>query len=177
MLCTVVVGRAQGFSAAAIGLLLGGFSAACWSARCSRRSRAAALPARVIVVLELWTWTGCGLFVLWPDAIVLVAATLPCALAIPITNSVVFGHGLEITPDRLVGRVESVRSTFAFISLPLGPLVAGALLEARRRASPSACSRPSRSCSRCWGRSARLYARCDSTLSGSDGPPSRLGGR
>ena len=55
---------------------------------------------------------------------------LPCALAIPITNTVVFGRGLEITPDRLVGRVESVRSTFAFMSMPLGPLIAGALLEA-----------------------------------------------
>jgi hypothetical protein len=34
-----------------------------------------------------------------------------------------------MTPDRLLGRVESVRSTIALLIAPLGPLVAGLLLE------------------------------------------------
>jgi hypothetical protein len=80
-------------------------------------------------VLEAWTWTLCGLFVLFPNVYVLVASTLPCALAIPVTNSVVFGHGLEITPDRLVGRVEAARATIAFTLMPLGPLAVGVLLD------------------------------------------------
>jgi hypothetical protein len=35
-----------------------------------------------------------------------------------------------MTPDRLLGRVESVRTTLALMIAPLGPLVAGLLLEA-----------------------------------------------
>ena len=46
------------------------------------------------------------------------------------TDSVVIGHRLAITPDRLVGRVESVRSTLALLIAPLGPLAAGVLLGA-----------------------------------------------
>ena len=35
-----------------------------------------------------------------------------------------------MTPDRLLGRVESVRSTIALLISPLGPLTAGFLLDA-----------------------------------------------
>jgi MFS family permease len=36
--------------------------------------------------------------------------------------------GLALTPDRLVGRVSSVRLSIAMLAAPLGPLVAGLLL-------------------------------------------------
>jgi ABC-type lipoprotein release transport system permease subunit len=48
----------------------------------------------------------------------------------PVTDSVVVGYRIAITPDRLLGRVESVRSTISRLVQPLGPLVAGALLSA-----------------------------------------------
>ncbi len=48
----------------------------------------------------------------------------------PITDSVVLGYRLAMTPDRLVGRVESVRTTISLLVGPLGPLAAGLLLEA-----------------------------------------------
>jgi hypothetical protein len=51
-------------------------------------------------------------------------------LAAPITDSVVIGYRLALTPDRLVGRVESVRSNISLLIAPLGPLVAGLLLAA-----------------------------------------------
>ena len=51
-------------------------------------------------------------------------------LAAPITDSVVVGYRLALTPDRLVGRVESVRSNISLLVAPLGPLVAGLLLDA-----------------------------------------------
>jgi hypothetical protein len=35
-----------------------------------------------------------------------------------------------VTPDRLLGRVETVRSTISLLIAPLGPLVAGLLLGA-----------------------------------------------
>jgi MFS family permease len=130
VLTTVVVAERQGLTSTQIGLLLGTFSVGLLAGALLSPLARRRLPPRLIVVLELWTWPLCGLFLLWPDALVLVAATLPCALAIPITNSVVFGHGLEITPDRLVGRVESVRSTIGMSTGPIGPLLAGVALDA-----------------------------------------------
>jgi hypothetical protein len=83
-----------------------------------------------VLLLELWTWTGCGLFLVWPNVYVLTASILPTALAIPSTDSVVNSYQLAMTPDRLIGRVESVRSTIALLIAPLGPLTAGLLLDA-----------------------------------------------
>jgi hypothetical protein len=55
---------------------------------------------------------------------------LPTAIAIPSTDSIVNGYRIAMTPDRLLGRVESVRSTIALVIAPLGPLAAGFLLGA-----------------------------------------------
>jgi hypothetical protein len=55
---------------------------------------------------------------------------LPTALAIPSTDSVVHGYRIAMTPDRLLGRSESVRRTISLLIAPLGPLAAGALLGA-----------------------------------------------
>jgi len=82
----------------------------------------------VIVLIEMWLWVGCGLFLIWPNVYVLIAGILPQAIAMPVTDSVVVGYRIAITPDRLLGRVESVRSTISRLLQPLGPLVAGALL-------------------------------------------------
>jgi hypothetical protein len=56
------------------------------------------------------------------------ASILPTALAIPSTDSVVHGYRIAMTPDRLLGRAESVRSTISLLIAPLGPLAAGVLL-------------------------------------------------
>jgi hypothetical protein len=81
-------------------------------------------------LLELWTWLGCAAFLIWPSVYVLTASMLPTAIAIPSTDSVVHGYRIAMTPDRLLGRVESVRSTISLLIAPLGPLVAGVLLGA-----------------------------------------------
>jgi hypothetical protein len=65
--------------------------------------------------------------VVWPDVYVLTASILPTALAIPSTDSIVHGHRIAMTPDRLLGRAESVRSTLSLPIAPLGPLAAGIL--------------------------------------------------
>jgi len=51
-------------------------------------------------------------------------------LAIPSTDSVVHGYRIALTPDRLLGRAESVWATISLLTAPLGPLAAGALLDA-----------------------------------------------
>jgi hypothetical protein len=56
------------------------------------------------------------------------ASMLPSALAMPSTDAVVHGYRIAMTPDRLLGRVESAWSTFALLMAPFGPLLAGVLI-------------------------------------------------
>src|SRR5438045_5221683 len=88
------------------------------------------LAVRTILLLELWTWLAVWAFVVWPHAYVLAAWALLFGVAAPVTDSVVVGYRLAMTPGRLVGRVESVRTAISLIASPLGPLVAGWLLQA-----------------------------------------------
>jgi MFS family permease len=130
LLAVVVIGKEEGLSGGELGLLLASFAACLLLGSILSPYVRRALPVRGVLLLELWTWTGCALFLVWPSVFVLVASILPTALAIPSTDSVVGSYQLAMTPDRLVGRVESVRSTIALLFAPLGPLVAGALLAA-----------------------------------------------
>jgi hypothetical protein len=81
-------------------------------------------------LLELWTWLGCAVFLVRPTVYVLTVGILPTALTIPSTDSVVHGYRIAMTPDRLLGRAESVRSMISLLIAPLGPLAAGVLLGA-----------------------------------------------
>lgn len=128
LLAIVVLAEREGLGGGRIGLLLAVFAAFVLLGSLVSGVVRRALSVRAILLLELWMWLGCGAFLVWPNVYVLVASMLPAALAIPITDSVVIGHRLAVTPDRLVGRVESVRSTIALSVAPLGPLVAGLLL-------------------------------------------------
>jgi MFS family permease len=130
LLAVVVIGDRQGLSSAAIGLLTAILGAGILAGALISPLARRALSVRVILLLELWAWTGSAVFLIHPDVYVLVAAQIPCMLAIPITDSVVIAYRLAITPDRLVGRVESVRSTISLLLAPLGPLLAGLLLGA-----------------------------------------------
>lgn len=130
LLGIIVIGRRQGLSGAAIGALLAAFSACLLIGSFGSGLARRFLSTRVILLLELWAWPGPLLFVVWPNAYVLALSVLPAALAIPLTDSVVVGYRLAITPDRLVGRVESVRSTIALALAPFGSLIAGVLLSA-----------------------------------------------
>jgi hypothetical protein len=130
VLAVLVIGERQGLSGGELGLLLSAFGAClllgAFLSPLVRRS----LPVRGVLLLELWTWVGCGFFLVWPNVYVLGASILPTALAIPSTDSVVKGYQLAMTPDRLLGRVGSVQSTIALLIAPLGPLAAGFLLDA-----------------------------------------------
>jgi hypothetical protein len=130
LLAVVIVGEAQGLSGGAIGLLLAAFGGCLLLGGLASPLIRRRLSARAILLLELWAWTGCVAFVIWPDVYVLTAAILPAGVATPNTDSVVIGRRLALTPDRLVGRVESVRSTLALLVAPFGPLAAGLLLDA-----------------------------------------------
>jgi hypothetical protein len=78
------------------------------------------------------------IFLVWPNVHVLVAGILRLQLRSS-TDSVVHGYSIAMTPDRLLGRSESVRSTISLVIAPLGPLAAGLLLGtgSERATSPS----------------------------------------
>jgi MFS family permease len=130
LLAIVVVGKQEGLSGGEVGLLVAAFGACVLLGSFVSPLVRRLLPVRAVLLLELWTWLGCAAFLIWPNVYVLTASILPTALAIPSTDSVVNGYRIAMTPDRLLGRAESVRSTIALLIAPLGPLVAGFLLGA-----------------------------------------------
>jgi predicted MFS family arabinose efflux permease len=130
LLAVVVVGKREGLSGGEVGALVAAFGACVLLGSFLSPLVRRLLPVRGVLLLELWTWVGCAFFVAWPNVYVLTASILPTALAIPSTDSVVNGYRIAMTPDRLLGRVESVRSTIALLIAPLGPLTAGVLLDA-----------------------------------------------
>lgn len=130
LLLIVVIGRREGLTGGEIGVLLAAFGVSVLLGSFLSPLVRRTLPVRAILLLELWMWIGPIAFVAWPSVYVLAASMVPAGLAIPSTDSVVIGYRLAITPDRLVGRVESVRSTLALLVAPVGPLAAGLLLGA-----------------------------------------------
>jgi Transmembrane secretion effector len=128
LLAVVVIGTDQGLSGGEVGLLVAAFGACLLLGSFLSPVVRRVLPVRAVLVLELWTWLGCVLFLVWPNVYVLTAGILPTALAIPSTDSVVRGYGVAMTPDRLLGRAEAARSTIALLIAPVGPLAAGLLL-------------------------------------------------
>ena len=128
-LIVVVVGRRQGLTGGEIGLLFSLLGAATLLGSVASPLHRRYLGVRTILLLELWTWTGAWVFVVWPSVWSLLAVVVPFGLCAPVTDSVVVGYMTAMTPDRLLGRVESVRLTIALTAAPFGPLLAGYLLD------------------------------------------------
>ena len=87
------------------------------------------LSVRAVLLLEVWCWCACAAFLVWPSVYVLAAGLVPVGIAVPSTDSVVNGYRIAITPDRLLGRSESVRNALALSISSLSPLAAGLLLQ------------------------------------------------
>ncbi len=129
LFCIVVIGEDQGLSGGVIGLLTACFAASVLLGSLISPWLRHVLSVRAVLLLEVWAWLGCALFLVWPKALVLALGLVPVGLAIPSTDSVVHGYRIAITPDRLLGRAESVRSAIALSIGSLSPLVAGLLLQ------------------------------------------------
>jgi MFS family permease len=129
-LTLIVAGRRQGLSSAVIGVLVGlmGALALLGSLAAPRIQRL--LTMRAVLVTTEWLALGIGAFVIWPNAFVLVAGVAPCTFLNPTLNAMIIGYRTALVPDRLQGRVTSVARSLALLGLPLGPVVAGALLAA-----------------------------------------------
>ena len=84
LLAIVVIGQEDGLSGGQVGVLLGAFSACLLLGSFLSPLVRRLLPVRGVLLLELWTWPGCALFLIWPNVYVLTASLLPTALAIPV---------------------------------------------------------------------------------------------
>ena len=129
-LLIVVIGEDEGLSPGAIGALTAVVGAGTLVGSLASPLFRRTLSVRMILLLELWTWLATWAYVIWPRAYVLALWGLLFGVAAPVTDSVVVGYRLAITPHRLIGRVESVRTTISLIAGPLGPLGAGLLVQA-----------------------------------------------
>jgi hypothetical protein len=129
-LAVVVAGREQGLSGGTIGGIIAALGAASLAGSLASPLVQRLLPGPRIMLLELWTWVGTGVFVVWPNVYVLAAAILPCGFAIPNSDAVIGAYTMGIAPDRLVGRVDSVMITIAVAAAPVGTLGSGVLLDA-----------------------------------------------
>lgn len=128
LLALVVLADRRGLSGGEVGLLVAVFGASLLVGSFLSSLVRRKFGARQVMLLELWTYLGCVVFLAWPNVFVLAACLVPTGLAIAPNDSVVHGYRLAMTPDRLIGRAESVRSMISLVLAPLGPLVAGVLL-------------------------------------------------
>jgi MFS family permease len=127
-LILILQSRREGYSAFATGILLGVFAFfTLLGSLLSGRLRAR-LSIKQILHLEAWTWIGSAAFVVWPNIVVLLISLLPQALMLPVSDSVVIGYRVAMTPDALLGRVDSMARTIGLVTAPFGSLAAGYLL-------------------------------------------------
>jgi MFS family permease len=129
LFCLVVIGQGQGLRGGALGLLTAVFAVSVLLGSLVSPSLRKVLSVRAVLLLEVWCWTACAAFLIWPSVYVLAAGLVPVGIAIPSTDSVVNGYRIAITPDRLLGRSESVRNAISLSISSLSPLVAGLLLQ------------------------------------------------
>jgi MFS family permease len=126
----LVTGRRHGLSGGQIGILLALFSACILVGSAAAGAVRRRLSLRAVVLLEAYTGLLAVVFLVHPNVYVLVAAVLPQAFVLPITDSYVIAHRIAATPDRLLGRAEAARMTIARSAAPIGSLLAGVLLSA-----------------------------------------------
>lgn len=126
----IVTARRHGLSGGQIGILLALFSCCILLGSTSAGAVRRRLSLREVVLVEAYSGLLCTAFLVHPSVYVLVAAILPQAFVLPITDSYVIAHRLAATPDHLLGRAEAARLTIVRTAAPLGSLLAGALLSA-----------------------------------------------
>ena len=127
-LVIIVAGKRHGLSSGEIGLLTAALGVCLLVGSLLSPFSRRLFSVRTILLIELWTWTGSAVFLIWPNVYVLTASMIPTFVAIPSTDSVVHALRIATTPDRLIGRVDSAARNIGLLISPVGPLLAGFLL-------------------------------------------------
>jgi MFS family permease len=129
-LLIVVLAKGDGASPALIGVMLGiaaagGLVGASLAPRLQRR-----LSPRLVLVGENWIIAlAIPLLLVAHNAVLLGLIIAAAELVTPVTNSIVVGFRVALTPDRLQGRVQAASTLISFSAGWLGPLLVGYMLE------------------------------------------------
>jgi MFS family permease len=126
----VVAGRRHGLTGGEIGILLALFSSCVLVGSMVSGPLRQRLSLRAVMLVEAYTGLLGVAYLVRPNVFVLVAAILPQAFVLPVTDSYVVAHRIAATPDHLLGRAEAARMIIVRTAAPIGSLVAGVLLSA-----------------------------------------------
>jgi MFS family permease len=130
LLALIVRAREVGASPSLIGLMLacaglGGVAGAIAAPWVQRR-----IPPRVVIIGSLCLWAAGTALLALPESVAVLGLVLGAMyLAGAPYNVVVGSYKYFLVPDRLLGRVTSVGRLVSWSTVPLGPLLAGLLLE------------------------------------------------
>jgi Transmembrane secretion effector len=128
-LAVIVLARRDGLSSTAIGGFVALLGATTLLGSLATPLVRRVLPMRAILLSEFWAAFGYIAFLAWPSVYVLAAVFAAQAFCFPNTDSAITAYNYVLIPDRLLGRALSVGDTLRVLGAPLGPLVAGVLLE------------------------------------------------
>jgi MFS family permease len=130
LLLVVLLAKRHGASSPLVGVMLamgaaGGLLGALLAPRVQRR-----LPARFALVGENVMLALSLPLLLLADNAILIGLIMAAAIVItPVTNSIVVGYRVALTPDHLQGRVQAAQTLISFSVGWLGPLAIGLLFQ------------------------------------------------
>ncbi|MDX6486210.1 MAG: hypothetical protein QOF43_1363 [Gaiellaceae bacterium] len=126
----IVLAKRQGLSSAAIGGLFALVGVTTLAGSLASPLLRRVLSLRAILLSEFWAAFGVLAFVAWPNVYVLAGALAAQAFCFPNTDAALVSYRYAMTPDRLTSRVSTAATNIAVLAMPLGPLLAGFLLDA-----------------------------------------------
>lgn len=128
-IAVIVLAHRHGLSGAAIGgfIALEGVALLAGSLLSPLLRRV--FPMRAILLSEFWMALVYASFLAVPSVYVLAIAVSLHAFWFPNTDSAMTAYSYTLIPDRLLGRTMAASNMLRAASTPLGPLVAGLLLE------------------------------------------------
>ncbi len=125
----IVLAKREGLSSAAVGGLVALVGATTLAGSLASPLLRRLLSLRAILLSEFWAAFGMVAFLVWPNAYVLAGALAAQAFCFPNTDAAIVSYRYAMTPDRLTSRVSSASTNIAVLAMPLGPLIAGFLLD------------------------------------------------
>jgi MFS family permease len=128
-LAIVVLAKQHGLSSAAVGALVALVGAATLVGATASTLVRRVLSPRLILLSEFWAVLALVSFLAWPSVYVLVGAFAFQAFFFANTDAAVRAYWYAVTPDRLIGRVPTAMGNIMVLALPLGPLLAGFVIE------------------------------------------------
>lgn len=125
----IVLARREDYSGATIGLLVSLVGVTTLAGSFASPFLRRTFSLRTILLSEFWASFGVLAFVAWPSPAVLAVALATQAFCFPNTDAALASYRYAVTPDRLTARVTTAASNISVMTMPLGPLAAGLLLD------------------------------------------------